>query len=87
MFISCSTERLYYSHINDEMHMGRNVRGRRIVCFSHVALGDYIIHTFNDKMHMGRNVCKAPSANMNFISAVERLFIYLIVIIHMLKMR
>ena len=69
--------------------MGRNVRGRRIVCFCHVALGDYIIHTFNDKMHMGRNVCKAPSANMNFISvvAIERLFIYLIVIIHMLKMR
>ena len=40
--------------------MRRNVRGRKIVCFSHVALGDYIIHTFNDKMHMGRNVCKAP---------------------------
>ena len=37
--------------------MGRNVRGRRIICFSHVALGDYIIHTFNDKMHMGKNVC------------------------------
>ena len=30
--------------------MGRNVRGGRIVCFSHVALGDYIIHTFNDEM-------------------------------------
>ena len=38
------------------MHMGSNARGRRIVCFSHVALGDYIIHTFNDEMHMVRNV-------------------------------
>ena len=44
--------------------MGRNVRGRKDCLFSHVALGDYIIHTFNDKMHMGRNVCNALSANM-----------------------
>ena len=65
--------------------MGRNVRGGRIVCFSHVALGDYIIHTFNDEMQMGRNVCNAPSANMNITWVVERLFIYLIVIIHMLR--
>ena len=34
--------------------MGRNVRGRKDCFFSHVALGDYIIHTFNDEMHMGR---------------------------------
>ena len=65
--------------------MGRNVRGRKDCLFSHVALGDYIIHTFNDKMHMGRNVCNAPSANMNITWVVERLFIYLIVIIYMLR--
>ena len=49
-----------YSHLNDEIHMERNVRGRKDCLFSHVALGDNIIHTFNDEMHMGKQctVCK-----------------------------
>ena len=51
--------------------MGRNVRGRKDCLFSHVALGDYIIHTFNDEMNMGSN---APSANMNITWVVERPF-------------
>ena len=73
----------YIIHIfNNEMHMGRNVRGRRTVCFSHVVLGDYIIHTFNDEMHIESN---APSANMNFIFVVERLFICLTRVMNSVK--
>ena len=64
--------------------MGRNVRGRKDCLFFSYSTG-CIIHTFNDEMHMGRNVCNAPSANMNITWVVERLFIYLIVIIHMLR--
>ena len=40
---------------------------RGTVCFSHVVLGDYIIH---DQMQMGRNACNAPSANTNFSETV-----------------
>ena len=34
--------------------MRRNVRARKDCLFSHVALGNYIIHNFNDEMHMRR---------------------------------
>lgn len=56
--------------------MGTNVKGSKDSLFSHVALGDYIIHTFKE--------CNVPSANANFILVTVY---YLIVIIHMNKIR
>lgn len=40
------------------------VGGRGTICLSHIALGDYIIHTFNDEMHYGKacEECNIPSA-------------------------
>ena len=57
----------------------RRVGGRETVCLSHVILGDYIIHIFKDEMHMGRNV-------MHHLLCTYSAFIYLVDIIHMLKM-
>ena len=62
----CLSHVVYYSCLNDEMHMGRNVRGRKdCLFFLCSTICDYIIHTFNNEIHMRRNVYNAPSANTN----------------------